>query len=67
MFCTAQMLAAECGVSARTILAKAAEMEREGIKVKSRIGRPVQINRSVFMREMFPGWREEEENHEKQD
>ena len=66
MFCTAQMLAAECGVSTRTILAKAAEMEREGIRVKSRIGRPVQINRSVFMREMFPGWKEEED-HEKQD
>lgn len=61
MFCSVQMLAAECNVSPKTILAKANQMEREGIKVKARIGRPTQLNRAIFMRYMFPGWREEDE------
>lgn len=61
MFVSAQILSKECNVSTKTILAKANQMEREGIKVKSRIGRPTQINRELFMRWAFPGWREEDE------
>jgi len=59
MYVTAKMLAAECHVSEKTILQHANQMEREGIKVKSRIGRPTQINRELFMRWAFPGWRDE--------
>ena len=61
MFVSAQILSKECNVSTKTILAKANQMEREGIKVKARIGRPTQLNRTIFMRYMFPGWREEDE------
>jgi biotin operon repressor len=67
MFVTARVLAAECGVSEKTILQHAAQMERDGYMVKSKIGRPVQINREKFLSRCFPGWREEEENHEEQD
>ena len=62
MYVTAKMLAAECHVTEKTILQHANQMEREGIKVKSRIGRPTQINRELFMRWAFPGWREDDEN-----
>ena len=58
MFVSVRILATECNVSTRTILSKANQMEREGIKVKSRIGRPTQINRELFMRWAFPGWRD---------
>ena len=60
MYVTARTLAAEIGVSEKTILAHVRQMERDGIKVKSRIGRPTQINRTIFMRELFPGWEESE-------
>lgn len=62
MFVTAQILSKECNVSTKTILAKANQMEHEGIKVKSRIGRPTQINRELFMKWAFPGWREDNES-----
>ena len=61
MFVSAKTLAVECNVSPKTILAKANQMEREGIKVKATIGRPVQIHRERFMSRVFPGWRDEDE------
>ena len=61
MFVSAKTLAIECNVSPKTILAKANQMEREGIKVKATIGRPVKINRERFMRKVFPGWEEGDE------
>ena len=36
------------------------ESNGEG-RYKSCIGRPTQLNRTIFMRYMFPGWREEDE------
>lgn len=61
MWVTAKILGAECHVSEKTIMQHANQMEREGIRVKSRIGRPTQINREVFMSWAFPGWRDEDE------
>ena len=61
MYVTAKMLAAECHVTEKTILLHANQMERDGIKVKSRIGRPTQINRELFMQWAFPGWEEGDE------
>ena len=60
MFVTARMLAAELGCNSRTILRHAAKIEKRGIPVKSRMGKPVTINRERFMREIYPGWKEEE-------
>ena len=61
MYVTARMLSAEIGVSEKTIMAHVRQMEREGIKVKATIGRPVKINRERFMRKVFPGWEEGDE------
>ena len=61
MYVTAKILAAECHVSEKTILRHANQMERDGYMVKSKIGRPVQINRERFLMRVFPGWREEDE------
>ena len=61
MYVTAKMLAAECHVSEKTILHHANQMERDGYMVKSKIGRPVQINRERFLMRVFPGWRGEDE------
>lgn len=60
MFVTAQMIASEIGCSAKTVLANVRVMEREGYQVKAKIGRPALINRELFMRWAFPGWRDEE-------
>lgn len=60
MWVTAKMLGAELGFDSRTILRHAAKLEEQGIAVKSRIGKPVMINRSIFMMAVFPGWKEEE-------
>ena len=60
MFVTARMLGAELGLDPRTILRHAAKLEEQGIAVKARIGKPVMINRSIFMMAVFPGWKEEE-------
>ena len=62
MYVTAKMLAAECHVSEKTILLHANQMERDGYMVKSKIGRPVMINRERFMRKVFPGWEEGDED-----
>lgn len=61
LFVTAATIAAEIGIQPRTVLQHARALERSGVPVIARIGRPTQINRAVFMREMFPGWREEGE------
>ena len=50
MFVTAAMIAAEVGVTPRTIMDHVRKMEREGYHVRARIGRPVQINREMFLR-----------------
>ena len=60
MWVTAKMLAYECGVSERTIRIHANQLEEEGVKVKSRIGRPVRYSREIFLQAVFPGWKEEE-------
>ena len=59
VFVTAQVLAARCGCSEKTVLAHVRQMEREGHHVRARIGRPVQINYNAFMAWAFPGWKEE--------
>ena len=66
MFVSVQMLSKECNVSTRTILRHAAKIEERGIPVKSRMGKPVTINRERFMREIFPGWKEGENGLEKE-
>jgi hypothetical protein len=60
MFVTARTIAAEVGCSPKTVLANVRLMESEGYKVKAKIGRPALINRELFMRWAFPGWRDEE-------
>lgn len=60
MFVTAQMIASEIGCTAKTVLANVRVMEREGYQVKAKIGRPALINRELFMKWAFPGWRDEE-------
>lgn len=61
MFVTAQMIASEIGCSPKTVLANVRVMEREGYQVKAKIGRPVLINRELFMQWAFPGWEEGDE------
>lgn len=61
MFVTAQMIASEIGCSPKTVLANVRVMEREGYRVKAKIGRPALINRELFMSWAFPGWRDEDE------
>lgn len=61
MYVTARMLSAEIGVSEKTIMAHVRQMEREGYMVRATIGRPVKINRERFMRKVFPGWEEGDE------
>ena len=61
MFVTAQMLAAECGVTEKTIMAHVRKMERSGYPVRAQIGRPTQINRERFMKALYPGWRDDNE------
>lgn len=53
MFVTAAMIAAEVGVTPRTIMDHVRKMEREGYHVRAKIGRPVQINRELFMRYVY--------------
>ena len=60
MFCTAKMIASEIGCSPKTVLANVRVMEREGYQVRAKIGKPALINRDLFMRWAFPGWREAE-------
>lgn len=60
MWVTAKTLAYECGVSERTIREHANQLEKNGIKVKSRIGKPFRYSREIFMMSMFPGWKDEE-------
>lgn len=62
MWATARMISKEIGVSEKTVMLHANKMERDGYRVKARIGRPIKINRELFMRVMFPGWREGEED-----
>ena len=47
--------------SPKTVLANVRVMEREGYQVKAKIGRPALINRELFMKWAFPGWRDEEQ------
>ena len=60
MFVTARTIASEIGCSPKTVLANVRVMEREGYQVKAKIGRPALINRELFMKWAFPGWRDEE-------
>ena len=62
MFVTARTIAAEVGCSPKTVLANVRVMERVGYQVKAKIGRPVLINRELFMKWAFPGWREDNES-----
>lgn len=62
MFVTARTIAVEVGCSPKTVLANVRVMEREGYQVKAKIGRPALINRELFMKWAFPGWREDNEN-----
>lgn len=59
MFVTAKVLAAECGVTEKTIMCYVRKMERDGYKVRAQIGKPAQINRERFMKALFPGWEDE--------
>ena len=61
MWVSARALAMECNVSERTIRAHVNQMEQDGYMVRSKIGRPMRINRESFLRRMFPGWTEGEE------
>ena len=58
MWVSAQMLSAEIGCTTRTILCHVRQMEQDGFQVKSRVGRPIRINRERFLMRMFPGWKE---------
>ena len=62
MFVTAKMIASEIGCTAKTVLANVRVMEREGYQVRARIGKPALINREMFMRWAFPGWRDDNED-----
>ena len=62
MFVTARTIAAEVGCSPKTVLANVRVMESEGYQVKAKIGRPALINRELFMKWAFPGWREDNES-----
>lgn len=61
MWVSARALAMECKVSERTIRAHVNQMEQDGFQVKSRVGRPIRINRERFLMRMFPGWKEGDE------
>lgn len=65
MWVSARSLAQECKVSERTIRTHVQKMEQDGYMVRSRIGKPMRINRESFLRRMFPGWMEGEEICEK--
>jgi hypothetical protein len=56
------MIASEIGCSPKTVLANVRVMEREGYQVRARIGKPALINRELFMKWAFPGWREDNES-----
>lgn len=57
MFVTAAMLAAEIGVTPRTIMDHVRKMEREGYHIRAKIGKPAQINRELFFRYVYgPEW-----------
>lgn len=57
MFVTAAMLATELGVSTKTIMAHVRKIESTGQQVRARIGKPAQINRSMFMAYVYgPDW-----------
>lgn len=60
MFCSAKMIAQEIGCTPRTVMAHVRQMELEGYHIRAKIGRPVQINRTMFMLHVFgPGWEDE--------
>ena len=61
MWVSARALAKECNVSERTIRTHVMQMEQDGFHVKSRVGRPIRINRELFLMQMFPGWKEGED------
>ncbi len=64
MFVTAAMLAAEIGVTPRTISEHVRAMERSGKYpgIRAKIGRPRQIERETFLAYCYgPKWREQVE------
>ena len=61
MYVTAKMLAAECHVSEKTILQYANRMEREGVRVKAKIGKPTRLHRESFLMWVYgEHWKEAE-------
>ena len=64
MFVTAKMLAEELHVSPRTIMDHVRKIEEGGQQIRTKVGRPAQINRTAFMRYCFgPYWMDKEESH----
>lgn len=59
MWVTARMLSAELGVSERTILTHCQKIEKSGIQVRTKVGKPARICREIFLRYHYgPAWRE---------
>lgn len=65
MFVSAKELAMICHCSPKTILAHVNRLERDGYRLRAKIGKPTMINREMFMILVYPGWREEDE-HERE-
>ena len=63
MFVTAKMLAEELHVSPRTIMDHVRKIEESGQQIRTKVGRPAQINRTAFMKYCFgPYWVDKGEN-----
>lgn len=63
MWVTAKMLAKELCVSTRTIMDHVRKIESTGQQIRSKVGRPAQIDRTAFMKYCFgPYWVDKGEN-----
>ena len=57
MYVSAEMLAAEAGISKATVIRHVKKLEAGGLQIRKAAGRPRQINREMFLRYLYgPQW-----------
>ena len=62
MYVTAKMISAEIGCSERTVMDHVRKIERQGLQIRAKIGRPAQIHRERFLFYVYgESWREQVE------